>query len=248
MTVDRFSSHAMTHEGTRRKLNEDSFLERPETGLWAVADGVGGAEAGEVASAAIRATLAAIPEGLSGDQMLIEVRRRLQAVHQDMLVMAAARGPSATIASTVVVLIVAGAYFACLWAGDSRIYLLHGGVLRRLTHDHSLVQTMVDDGRLTEAEAENHPRANVILRAVGAGEGTLALEKVTGEVWAGDRFLLCSDGLTKAVGEAEIAVLLDASEGASPAELLVEAALARETRDNVTAVTVGVADYQYPIA
>jgi serine/threonine-protein phosphatase Stp1 len=229
-------SHAVSDPGTKRRLNEDSFLNCPDIGLWAVADGVGGASAGEVASAAVCATLATIPAGLSGDQMLTEVRERLQAVHRDLLVRAA----GGTIASTVVVLIVAGPYFACLWAGDSRIYLLHDGVLRRLTRDHSLVQAMVDEGHLTEAEAENHPRANVITRAVGAGEGDLALDKVVGEVRPGDRFLLCSDGLTKALDEAELGALLDAPEGVSPAELLVQAALAREASDNVTAVTVGV--------
>jgi protein phosphatase/serine/threonine-protein phosphatase Stp1 len=233
-----FRSHGATDPGTKRRLNEDSYLDRPGVGLWAVADGVGGAAAGEVASAAVCEALAAIRAGLSGDEMLAEVRQRLQAVHQDLLAMAAGRGAGVTIASTVVVLMVAGAHFACLWAGDSRIYLLQEGVLRRLTRDHSLVQAMVDDGTLTEAEAEHHPRANVITRAIGAGEGDLALDKVTGEVLAGDRFLLCSDGLTKAVQEAELAVLLGAPEGASPAELLVAAALAHAARDNVTAVTI----------
>jgi serine/threonine-protein phosphatase Stp1 len=180
--------------------------------------------------------LATIQPGLSGDQMLAEVRERLQTVHHDLMVRAA----GGTIASTVVVLIVAGPYFACLWAGDSRVYLLHDGLLRRLTRDHSLVQAMVDDGHLTEAEAENHPRANVITRAVGAGEGDLALDKVVGEVRAGDRFLLCSDGLTKAVDEAELAALLGLPDEVSPAEFLVKAALARDATDNITAVTVAV--------
>jgi protein phosphatase/serine/threonine-protein phosphatase Stp1 len=229
-------SHAATDPGTKRRLNEDSYLDRPEIGLWAVADGVGGASAGEVASAAVCDALGSIEAGLSGEQMLHAVRERLQGVHRDLLV----RGAGATIASTVVVLIVAGGYFACLWAGDSRIYLLHGGELRRLTRDHSLVQAMVDDGNLTEAEAAHHPRANVITRAVGAGEGELALDKVVGEVRAGDRFLLCSDGLTKALEEAELAGLLGMPDGVAHAELLVQAALARQASDNVTAVTVEV--------
>jgi serine/threonine protein phosphatase Stp1 len=236
MTPLDLKSHAFSDPGTKRRLNEDSYLDRPDLGLWAVADGVGGASAGEVASAAVCDVLATIAPGLSGDQMLAEVRERLQTVHRDLK----NRAAGGTIASTVVVLIVAGPYFACLWAGDSRIYLLHDGALRRLTRDHSLVQAMVDDGHLTEAEAENHPRANVITRAVGAGQGDLALDKVVGEVRTGDRFLLCSDGLTKALDEAELAALLGLPDGVSHAELLVQAALARDASDNVTAVTVEV--------
>ena len=235
-----FRSFALTHPGTRRRLNEDSYVDRAEAGLWAVADGVGGADAGEVASASVSAALTAIPAGLPGEQMLAELRQRLQAVHGDLQTMAAARNPPGTIASTAVVLMAAGMYFACLWAGDSRAYLLRDGVLRRLTRDHSLVQALVDAGTITEAEAEHHPRANVITRAVGAGETPLELDKITGTLQPNDRFLLCSDGLTKTLNEAELAALLGAPDGVPPPELLVQAALAREASDNVTAVTVEV--------
>ncbi|WP_428486828.1 PP2C family protein-serine/threonine phosphatase [Rhodopila sp.] len=144
------------------------------------------------------------------------------------------------IASTVVVLISVGAYFACLWGGDSRAYLLRDGVLLRLTRDHSLVQAMVDDSNITEAEAAGHPQANVILRAVGAGETDLELDKVVSEMLAGDRFLLCSDGLTKSLTEAELAAPLDAPDGIPPPDLLIQAALAHQATNNVTAVTVEV--------
>jgi protein phosphatase/serine/threonine-protein phosphatase Stp1 len=222
-------------------LNEDSYVDRSDAGLWAVADGVGGTQAGEVASASVSAALMALPAGLPGEQMLAELRQRLQGVHGELRAMAAAREPPGIIASTAVVLVAAGRYFACLWAGDSRAYLLREGVLSRLTRDHSLVQAMVDAGTMTEAEAEHHPRANVITRAVGAGEDVLELDKITGEMLLGDRFLLCSDGLTKALDEAELAALLVRTpDGMPSAELLVHAALAREASDNVTAVTVEV--------
>ena len=237
-----FRSSALTHPGCRRRLNEDSYVERCEAGLWAVADGVGGSDAGEVASAAVSAALMAVPAGLSGELMLAELRRSLQGVHEALQTMAAARMPPGTIASTAVVLIAAGAYFACLWAGDSRAYLLRDGALQRLTRDHSLVQAMVDADSITAAEAEHHPRANVITRAVGAGEARLDLDKVTGALRPGDRFLLCSDGLTKALDETELTALLGATDLASLPELLIHAALAHEASDNVTAVTVDVAD------
>jgi protein phosphatase/serine/threonine-protein phosphatase Stp1 len=238
MTARGVQSYAISHPGARRRLNEDRCIDRADIGLWAVADGVGGAAAGEVAAAAIADALAAIAPGLSGDQLLTEVRHSLQTVHAALQAMAAERGPGIVIASTAVVLITQGAYFACLWAGDSRAYLLRDGALQRLTRDHSLVQAMVDAGNLTEAESEHHPRANVITRAVGVGEAALKLDKVTGQIVPGDRFLLCSDGITKALREPEMAVLLAAPAGASPAELLIQAALAREASDNVTAVSV----------
>ena len=232
-------SFPVTDPGGKRSLNEDSYLNRPEAGLWAVADGVGGADAGEVASSAVADALAQIPADLSGTDMLAAVRNALNDVHDTLRALAAERGPSTMIASTVAVLMVQGEHFACLWAGDSRVYLLRDGALRRLTTDHTLVQTMVDAGRITAAEAETHPRANVITRAVGADAAEL--DKVIGEVLPGDRFLLCTDGLTKELPETELAALLAVPEDMSPAELLVEAVRARGARDNVTAVVVVVA-------
>lgn len=240
MSMLRFRSYATTHPGSRRTLNEDSYVDRPELGLWAVADGVGGAEAGEVASAAIRSALMAIPPKLPAEQLLAEVRQQLQLVHHGLRAMAAHHTPPMTIASTVVVLIAAGTHFACLWAGDSRAYVLHDSELALLTEDHSLVQAMVAAGAITAAEAEAHPQANVITRAVGAGGDELELDKRTGTLQVGDRFLLCSDGLSKTLSAEELAALLGSSDGGLPPELLLEAALMHEARDNVTVVTVEV--------
>ena len=99
-------------------------------------------------------------------------------------------------------------HFACLWAGDSRAYLLRDGALQQISRDHSLVQELVDAGAIRPEEAEHHPRANVITRAVGADLEDFALDKVSGPHPAGDRFLLCSDGLSKSVPEGELAALL----------------------------------------
>ena len=235
-----FRSFAISHPGTKRQLNEDSFVDRSGAGLWAVADGVGGATAGDFASGAIRDALADISARLPGARLVEEVRQRLLAVHEALRAKARTREPPVTIASTVVALVARGLDYTCLWAGDSRIYLLRDGVLRQLTRDHSLVQAMVDAGTITAAEAEKHPRANVITRAVGAGDEPLALEEIAGKLRVGDRFLLCSDGLTKVVNEAEMTTLLSAPEGVPLPELLLQAALAHEAGDNVTVVTVEV--------
>lgn len=234
MLAMRFRSGARTDPGARRNHNEDAFVHRPEAGLWAVADGAGGHAAGEVASGMIREALEAIPEDLPAGRMLGEVRQRIGLVHEALR----ERAAGGTIASTVVVLIVRGDHFACLWAGDSRLYRLRGGVLEQVTRDHSLVQELVEAGVVRPEEAESHPRANVITRAVGAGQDPLELEKLTDRVLPGDRFLLCSDGLSKTLPAAEIAGLLGGPDVAHVPELLVAAALAREASDNVTAVAI----------
>jgi serine/threonine-protein phosphatase Stp1 len=144
------------------------------------------------------------------------------------------------IASTFVALILRDRHFACLWAGDSRAYLLRAGILSQVSRDHSLVQELVDAGNLAAEDAEHHPHANVITRAVGADSETLELDKIIGQAEPGDRFLLCSDGLSKTLSDGEIAGLLAAPDGVPPTELLIAAALAHRVNDNVTAVVVEV--------
>lgn len=229
-------SWAATHPGARRPHNEDAFVARPDLGLWAVADGAGGHEAGAMASGMIAEALDAIPAGLGAPETLAEIRSRIDAVHAALLEEAARRGPDVIIASTLVVLCVRGGHFACLWAGDSRAYRLSDGVLQQVTHDHSLVQELVDAGQIAPEAAEGHPHANIVTRAVGAaGESAFVLDKITDALRPGERLLLCSDGLTKSVPETAIAAILKLDD---PAAELIAAALERQARDNVTAVVV----------
>jgi protein phosphatase/serine/threonine-protein phosphatase Stp1 len=227
-------STAATHPGAVRPRNEDSFVDRPDLGLWAVADGAGGHGAGDFASQSIKEALEAVPAGLSAGEILAELRQRISGVHAALQEEASRRGPGRTIASTVVALLARGDHFACLWAGDSRAYLLRDGLLQQITRDHSLVQELIDQGALEETEAEGHPQSNVITRAVGAS-GELELDKVSGRIEPGDRFLLCSDGLVRTLAEAEIAEALAADDAA---ERLVAQAVERGARDNVTAVAL----------
>ncbi len=228
---------SMTHPGTLRPLNEDTLVCRRNVGLWAVADGAGGHQAGEVASGMIAAALDAIPAALTAEEALAQVRLRLAAVHDALRDRAGRDGAvGAVIASTVVVLLIRDGHFACLWAGDSRAYLLRRGSLQAVTRDHSLVQELVEAGTLSDQEAERHPQANVITRAVGGGDAVLDLDKTIGLVEPGDRFLLCSDGLCKTLDAATLARLT--AEPADPAAQLVGAALEAGVRDNVTAVVV----------
>jgi protein phosphatase/serine/threonine-protein phosphatase Stp1 len=236
--MSQFKSWAISHTGAVRKHNEDNMLSRPDLGLWVVADGAGGHDSGEVASGMIIAALDRLPGHLTSSELLANVRLAISQVHQDLRAEAAARGHGAMIASTFVSLILRDRHFACLWAGDSRAYLLRGGALQQISRDHSLVQELVDSGNLAAEDAERHPHANVITRAVGSDADELELDKVIGQIEPGDRFLLCSDGLSKTLSEAEITSLLGAPDGVPPPELLIAAALAHHVNDNVTAVVI----------
>jgi serine/threonine-protein phosphatase Stp1 len=230
-------SFAVTDRGTVRPHNEDAFVDAPELGLFAVADGAGGHASGELASSMLAEALSAISVHLAPAEALAQIRLAVVAVHMALQAEAARRGDS-MIASTLVVLLIRSGHFAALWAGDSRIYLLRGGALSQVTRDHSLVQALLDQGAIRPHQALTHPQANVITRAIGAPDDTGELDKAIGLARAGDIFLLCSDGLTKVLDDPTIAQLMVAPD---PARTLIQAALSGGARDNVTAVVVGVA-------
>ena len=237
-TAGRYRSWAATHCGTVRTHNEDGYVNRPDLGLWAVADGAGGHESGEVASAHVVAALSTLAPDLSAGPALAEVRQRLDDAHAALRGEAAKRG-SGMIATTVIILLARNNHFACLWAGDSRAYLLRAGIFTQVSRDHSLVQDLVESGAISADQAEGHPHANVITRAVGAEMESFGLDKRSGPLQPGDRLLLCSDGLCKTLSDTAMAAILGGDEDA-PAERLVLAALAAQANDNVTAVTIEV--------
>jgi serine/threonine-protein phosphatase Stp1 len=232
-----FRSRAATHAGTAGRNNEDAYLNRPDLGLWAVADGAGGHQSGEVASAEVVGLLQGIEPGLSAADMLQEVRARLETAHERLRAAASRRGAGVIMATTAVVVLARDDYFACLWVGDSPAYLLRGNTLTRITRDHSLVQDLVESGIITETEATSHPQANIITRAVGADTEALNLDKRTGRLVLGDRLLLCSDGVSKMLSDEQLAELLSVA-GDTDAERLVMAALEAQAIDNVTAVII----------
>jgi len=232
----KFLSVGRSHVGCVRELNEDAYLNQPDIGLWAVADGMGGHQSGEVASKLIVDALAGVSEFSSAHAFRDAVALAIEASNAEMM-SRCAWPDQGSMGSTVVTLLAHQGHYACLWAGDSRAYLYRGGYLRRLTRDHSVVQEMVDAGTLSEENARRHPRANVITRAVGARE-KLELDGAFGVMQAGDRFLLCSDGLTGVVHEREIAEEMIRAPLAAAAQRLIDRALARGAPDNVTVVMV----------
>jgi serine/threonine protein phosphatase Stp1 len=230
-----FECAVRTHVGCRRRINEDAVLSRPELGVWAVADGMGGHDAGEVASALVVESLAKLGPGLALAERADAASRALAGVNKLLIAMAASGAGGRTIGSTVVALLAGEGAFVCLWAGDSRIYRARGGVLQQLTRDHSLVQELVDLGEIDAADAERHPNANVITRAVGV-DAMLELDTVEGDVRSGDVFLLASDGLTRLVSDAELLEGLQADALEETADSFLATCLERNAPDNVSLV------------
>lgn len=228
-----------THPGLKRKVNEDSILVRSDRGLWAVADGMGGHEAGDVASARAVEALALVPPHTGLEHYVSDAISALKTVNRELIDMAENSDHPRTIGTTVVGLVIDDSRFGCFWAGDSRAYRVRDGEIAQLTRDHSLVQGLIDAGMLSEEEAETHPNANVVTRAVGASPD-LQVDTSTGEVCPGDVFILASDGLTRVVSADEI---YDELSGSSPSEAgdrLVEMVLSRGAPDNVSLVIVRV--------
>lgn len=239
MTGFRIRHWSATHAGAVRQANQDALLCRPEIGLFAVADGAGGHQDGALAARSTLEQLAQVSQDCAPDAMIAAVRDGAAAAHRHLHAAAEARDPRAIMATTLVVLLVHGGHFACLWAGDSRCYLLRDGLLHRLTSDHSVVQSLIDAGDLAEADAELHPHGHMITRAIGAGTTEPTLDKRVGMLLDRDRLLLCSDGLYKALSPMQISSLLECDGDAAAAS--IEAALAKGARDNVTAIIVEIA-------
>ena len=235
MTDVRFN--ARTHVGRVRKLNEDSILALGDARIFVVSDGMGGHEGGDWASRTVVDAIAVLPPDRAPTEKLGALRKALQDAHAVIHAEAEKRG--AVMGATVVALVLSEAHFGALWAGDSRIYRLRGGHIDLLTSDHSLVAAFVEAGQMTWDEAGKHPQANAITRAVGVGD-ELELDKIRGEIAKGDRFLLCSDGLSKYMGVAELGNALRAAPLEIVTDGLIQLALDRGGADNVSVIVVDV--------
>ncbi|MCX7561323.1 protein phosphatase 2C domain-containing protein [Sulfitobacter sp. F26204] len=233
----RFS--VQTHVGLKRKVNEDAVLSLPELNIWLVSDGMGGHAAGDYASRLIVDMVAAIPLDLDPSDRMRALRDTIQEAHRVIRAEAAEQGFD-VIGATVVALLLAEGHFAALWAGDSRLYRLRDGEIEMLTTDHSVVAVLVDAGQMTWDEAENHPQSNAITRAVGVGEEELELDKVRGEIAPGDRFLICSDGLTKYATFEMLRHSLSTQPIEMICEHLTQIALAGGGGDNITSAVIDI--------
>jgi serine/threonine protein phosphatase PrpC len=238
--VIRLTWAAATDRGHRRSQNEDSYV--AQSPVFAVADGMGGHSAGDLASAAVVTRLAeVITDGFATtsaiDRALIKATDDIEVVGEGSEL-----GVGTTVTGVVLTLQGGEPYFAVFNIGDSRVYQFEHGELLQVTVDHSVVQEMVDSGLIDRAQAEHHPDSNVITRAVGFNMPP------TADYWMlpmrpGFRLLICSDGLTKELGDERLRFHLAAGKGArETAHALVDAALAAGGRDNVTTIVLDVID------
>jgi serine/threonine protein phosphatase PrpC len=229
-----YFSVARSHVGRVRAINEDRVLDYPTAGLWAVADGMGGHAGGDVAAQAVVDRLRSLgacgyPLGLP-DVLAALAQANADICHRNDL-------QNTVAGATVVVALLEGDVASIAWAGDSRAYRLRGGKLELLTRDHSVVQELIDAGLLSPGQAEHHPHANVVTKALGVAN---ALECQTLRVQnnAGDGLLLCSDGLSRCFtpGDEWPGSIADA------AACMLETALRRDGSDNVSLVLISASE------
>ncbi len=233
-----FKCAERTHVGLRRKLNEDALANLADKGLWVVADGMGGHEAGEVASGKVVAAMADLPAQADPKARADAAVLAVQHVNAELIDMAeVVGGKRRTIGTTVVGLAIEDGEYQCFWAGDSRAYRIRKGSIVQITRDHSLVQDLVDARMIEPDEAESHPNANVVTRAVGASH-QLKVDQTSGETQSGDIFLLASDGLTRKVSQVEILAALYEQPIESAADRLLDMVLDRRAPDNVTMIII----------
>ena len=224
-----------THVGLRREHNEDTYYADADLGVWLVADGMGGHEHGEVASAIARDTLVAEIHKST------PLTRAVQLADEEIIKHSNRRSEALPMGTTIATMrLVNEREYEIAWVGDSRIYLWNGG-LKQISQDHSYVQELIDQGAITVEQARSHPHRNVVTQALGVTDPqSLRVETVRGDFQPGMQILLCSDGLTEEVGDAEIAAILARTELSAQecVDQLVLAALDGGGADNVTVILV----------
>lgn len=229
---------AGTHVGNLRDNNEDSFVCDPEKELWIVADGMGGLGFGEVASAISTHTVATqVNQGHGVNQAIELAHKRIKAYADN-------EGMGTNMGTTMVLLLSQGSLYNIFWVGDSRAYLFDNNQIKQLTTDHSLVQSLIEQGEITAEEAKSDPRKNAVTRALGVQELETVRADSLSEKWQADqKILLCSDGLTDCVSTDDIAKIL-AQDGTDQSRVdnLIVAALAGGGKDNITVIVVSASE------
>lgn len=231
---------AGSHDGMIREHNEDSGYAGPR--LLAVADGMGGQAAGEVASSEVISTIVQLDEDIPGSDLLTSLGNAVQRANDQLRVMVEEDPQLEGMGTTLTALLWTGARLGLVHVGDSRAYLLRDGQLSQITQDHTWVQRLVDEGRITEEEATTHPQRSLLMRALGSGdhvEPDLSIR----EVRAGDRYLLCSDGLSGVVSHQTMEETLGSYQGPhETVQELIQLALRGGGPDNITCIIADVLD------
>ncbi|MEU0161301.1 Stp1/IreP family PP2C-type Ser/Thr phosphatase [Streptomyces sp. NPDC006261] len=231
---------AGSHKGMIREGNEDSGYAGPR--LLAIADGMGGQAAGEVASSEVISTLVQLDDDVPGSDLLTSLATAVQQANEQLRVMVEEDPQLEGMGTTLTALLWTGQRLGLVHVGDSRAYLLRDGVLTQITQDHTWVQRLVDEGRITEEEATTHPQRSLLMRALGSGdhvEPDLSIR----EVRAGDRYLICSDGLSGVVSHQTMEETLASYQGPQETiQELIQLALRGGGPDNITCIVADVLD------
>ncbi|MFC8171130.1 Stp1/IreP family PP2C-type Ser/Thr phosphatase [Streptomyces sp. NPDC057242] len=231
---------AGSHKGMIREGNEDSGYAGPR--LLAIADGMGGQAAGEVASSEVISTLVTLDDDVPGSDILTSLGTAVQRANDQLRMMVEEDPQLEGMGTTLTALLWTGQRLGLVHVGDSRAYLLRDGVLTQITQDHTWVQRLVDEGRITEEEATTHPQRSLLMRALGSGdhvEPDLSIR----EVRAGDRYLICSDGLSGVVSHQTLEDTLASYQGPQETvQELIQLALRGGGPDNITVIVADVLD------
>ncbi|MGX1544194.1 Stp1/IreP family PP2C-type Ser/Thr phosphatase [Streptomyces adustus] len=231
---------AGSHKGMIREGNEDSGYAGPR--LLAIADGMGGAAAGEVASSEAISTIVALDEDIPGSDVLTSLGTAVQRANDQLRAMVEDDPQLEGMGTTLTALLWTGQRLGLVHVGDSRAYLLRDGVLTQITQDHTWVQRLVDEGRITEEEATTHPQRSLLMRALGSGEHVEPDLSIR-EVRAGDRYLICSDGLSGVVSHQTMEDTLASYQGPQETvQELIQLALRGGGPDNITVIVADVLD------
>lgn len=231
---------AGSHKGMIREGNEDSGYAGPR--LLAIADGMGGAAAGEVASSEAISTIVALDDDVPGSDLLTSLGTAVQRANDQLRSMVEEDPQLEGMGTTLTALLWTGQRLGLVHVGDSRAYLLRDGVLTQITQDHTWVQRLVDEGRITEEEATTHPQRSLLMRALGSGDHVDPDLSIR-EVRAGDRYLICSDGLSGVVSHQTLEDTLASYQGPQETvQELIQLALRGGGPDNITVIVADVLD------
>ena len=234
-----WSSFGITDTGKVRERNEDSLLNKPEIGLWVVADGMGGYQDGNIASQMIVNSLSKIRTDIALNLCIDNIEDRLLKINKYLTEKRRASKNNATIGSTAVGMLAYDRFCTFFWAGDSRLYRLRNGSLNQLTADHSQVEAYIRQGLINRQDAADHPHGNMITRAVGAEE-ELYVDFDIQEMQSGDRYMLCSDGLTKHLQDIDFEKMLSKDDAKQACKKLIALTMKRGAGDNVTSIVIDI--------
>lgn len=231
------ATSSMTHTGCVREKNEDALIALPKSGIWAVADGMGGHEAGDYASRCVISHLHEAAQNYQGAKLAEQIPSILQAANTTLYQYGHQLSSDRIVGSTIVVLVLENDRYHCFWSGDSRCYLLRAGVFQAITTDHTEAEEMLASGVYSLEEIQSNPASKMLTQAIGV-DPTAHIDYASDYIYEEDRFLLCSDGLTKIYPDVLLAAQVEASNIDRINQNFLTGALSAGAPDNLSSIIV----------